>query len=166
MRFYRKAGLGLASAAVLAAAIPGVRHWEGRSLRAYQDIVGVWTICDGVTDGVKPGDQATPADCDARLMRELRLHAEGLSACIDDPVEVLIPRQTAAALLSWTYNVGVGAACGSTLVRYLNAGNWARVCPELSRWTRAGGQVIRGLVNRRAAERADCEAGLHEAGLL
>ncbi|THD71268.1 lysozyme [Thalassobius vesicularis] len=166
MRFYRKAGLGLASAAVLAAAIPGVRHWEGRSLRAYQDIVGVWTICDGVTDGVKPGDLATPADCDARLMQELRSHAEGLSACIDDPLVAQIPRQTAAALLSWTYNVGVGAACGSTLVRYLNAGNWARVCPELSRWTRAGGRVIRGLVNRRAAERADCEAGLHEAGLI
>lgn len=157
---------GIASAAVLAAAVPGVSYWEGRSLRAYQDIVGVWTICEGVTAGVKPGDTATNAQCDAMLTLELRKHAEGLAACVNDDIERQIPVQTAAALVSWTYNVGVGAACKSTLVRRLNAAEWGAVCPELSRWNRAGGRVVRGLVNRRAAERADCEAGLRGADLL
>ena len=157
---------GIASAAVLAAAVPGVSYWEGRSLRAYQDIVGVWTICDGVTAGVRPGDKATPAECDTLLMQELRKHAEGLAGCVNDDIERRIPTQTAAALLSWTYNVGVGAACRSTLVRRLNAAEWGAVCPELSRWTRAGGRVVRGLVNRWAAERAECEAGLQSVGLL
>ncbi|WP_235891551.1 glycoside hydrolase family protein [Thalassobius litoralis] len=91
---------------------------------------------------------------------------DALAGCVSNDIERRIPTQTAAALLSWTYNVGVGAACRSTLVRRLNAAEWGAVCPELSRWTRAGGRVVRGLVNRRAAERADCEAGLQSAGIL
>jgi lysozyme len=34
-----------------------IKPWEGRELKAYKDIVGVWTICDGETKGVKPADQ-------------------------------------------------------------------------------------------------------------
>lgn len=166
MIFGKKAQAGIASAAILAAAVPGVSYWEGRSLRAYRDIVGVWTICEGVTSGVKPGDTATNEQCDAMLTRELRAHAEGLSRCISDQVEKQIPVQTGAALVSWTYNVGVGAACRSTLVRKLNAASWGSVCSELSRWNRAGGRVVRGLTKRRAAERKDCEAGLRAEGLL
>ncbi|MBA85233.1 MAG: lysozyme [Rhodobacteraceae bacterium] len=166
MTWGKKAVGGIVSAAVLVSAVPGVSYWEGRSLRAYQDIVGVWTICDGVTSGVKPGDTATDAQCDAMLTHELRAHAEGLSACIADDVERQIPTQTAAALVSWAYNIGTGAACRSTLVRKLNGRAWSEVCTELSRWNRAGGRVVRGLTNRRAAERADCEAGLRAEGLL
>lgn len=163
MRWFRKSTAGIASAAVIAAAVPGVSYWEGRSLRAYQDIVGVWTICDGVTAGVKPDDTATPAECDQRLMQELRQHAEGLSACVDDPIEQKLPKEASVALLSWTYNVGVGAACKSTLVRKLNQGKWDQVCSELLRWNRAGGKVVRGLVRRRQAEYAACSQSLQKA---
>lgn len=156
----RKAGLGLAAGAILAAAVPVVSDFEGRSLEAYRDIVGVATICDGVTIGVQMGDVATDKECDTLLAREFKAHAVGLAACVDDTVEQKIPRDMGVALVSWTYNVGVGAACRSTLVRKLNAGDLVGACNELPRWNRAGGRVVRGLTNRRAAEQAMCLGAL------
>lgn len=152
----RGGAIGAAAAAVIALAVTIVQPWEGRELKAYRDIVGVWTICDGETRGVQPGDVATPAECDAMLYRSLSEFKIGLDRCLTFP----LPAQTAAALLSWTYNVGVGAACGSTLVRKANAGDLRGACNELLRWNRAGGRVIKGLSNRREAERKLCLEGL------
>ena len=64
------------------------------------------------------------------------------------------------ALVSFTYNIGGQAFCSSTLVRKLNAGDTVGACNELSRWTRAKGIELPGLVKRRAAERAMCLQGL------
>ena len=157
MKKSTKGGLiGAAAATVIAAAVSIVQPWEGRELKAYQDIVGVWTICDGETRGVKPGQVATPAECDQMLYRTLTEFKIGLDKCLTYPV----PTKTGAALLSWTYNVGVGAACGSTLVRKANAGDLRGACNELPKWNRAGGKVIRGLTNRRLAEQKLCLEGL------
>lgn len=145
-------GLIAASAALTALAVGTVMPWEGRELRAYQDIVGVWTICDGETKGVRKGQTATPAECDSMLARNLVLYEQGLDRCLIYP----IPGTAKVAFLSWTYNVGVGAACGSTLVRKANAGDVRGACDELSKWNKAGGKVVRGLSNRRAAERQLC----------
>ena len=60
------------------------------------------------------------------------------------------------ALVSFTYNVGVGAYCGSTLVRKLNQGDYTGACNELRRWVYAGGKRVQGLANRREAERSLC----------
>nr|WP_254045836.1 hypothetical protein [Paenalcaligenes hominis] len=40
---------------VLATAVTLVATWEGRSLIAYADPVGIPTICEGYTHGVKMG---------------------------------------------------------------------------------------------------------------
>lgn len=145
-------GLIAGSVALTALATGFISQWEGRELRAYQDIVKVWTICDGETKGVKPGDVATPAECDAMLATNLRTYEAGLDRCLTAEV----PGNAKVAFLSWTYNVGVGAACGSTLVRKANAGDIRGACNELMRWNRAGGREVRGLTNRRAAERDLC----------
>jgi lysozyme len=153
-------GIAGASIGAIALAVAMIQPWEGRELRAYRDIVGVWTICDGETKGVRPGDVATPAECDAMLAKSVREYAAGLDAC----VVPALPAKTEAALISWTYNVGVGAACGSTLVKLLNTGNLRAACEQLMRWNRAGGRVVRGLANRRTAERALCLEGVAERG--
>jgi lysozyme len=49
-----------------------IQPWEGRENKAYRDIVGVWTICDGETKGVKPGMVKTDAECDAMLLRRVQ----------------------------------------------------------------------------------------------
>lgn len=154
----RVKGMIAASAALTAMAVGFIMPWEGRELRAYFDIVNVLTICDGDTHNVKPGQVATHAECDARLARHLREFEAGLDRCLTYPV----PGKVKVAFLSWAYNVGVGAACGSTLIRKANRGDIVGACNELSRWNRAGGKVVRGLSNRRAAERALCLEGAKE----
>lgn len=147
-----KKGLIAGSIALTALATGVISQFEGRELRAYQDIVNVWTICDGETKGVKPGDVATPAECDAMLARNLVVYEAGLDRCLTAPV----PGKTKVAFLSWTYNVGVGAACKSTLVRKANAGDLVGACNELLKWDKAGGRVVGGLTTRRKAERVLC----------
>jgi lysozyme len=149
-------GMIAGSAALIALATGTISYFEGRELRAYQDIVNVWTICDGETKGVKPGDVATAAQCDAMLARNLRTYEAGLDRCLTG----YVPGQVKVAFLSWTYNVGVGAACGSTLIRKANAGDVTGACNELTKWNRAGGRVVRGLTVRREAERKLCLEGI------
>jgi lysozyme len=146
------AGAVAASAALTALATGFISHWEGRELRAYRDIVNVWTICDGETKGVKAGDVATPAECDAMLALNLRVYEVALDKCLNASV----PGSMKVALLSWTYNVGSGAACRSTLIRKANAGDLRGACAELLKWDRAGGKKVRGLTRRREAEHKLC----------
>lgn len=144
----------------LALAVPFVGKWEGLELTAYRDLVGVLTVCYGETKGVRPGDSYTRAECDAMLARELISYRRGLHPAIDPGARAahLAPLRD-VAFVSLAYNVGVRAASGSTAVRRLNAGDVAGACEALTWWNKAGGRVIRGLVNRRSDERALCLAG-------
>ena len=127
-----------------------VANWEGTEYVPYRDIVGVWTVCEGITGKhVIPNKTYTRAECDALLSGEIEKHGRGLLECVKVP----LPQHRYEALASWAFNVGVGAACGSTLVRRLNSGeSQIPVCAELLRWNRAGGREVRGLTNRRQAE--------------
>jgi lysozyme len=141
------------SAAVAALATPVVVHFEGEIRRGYRDPIGIVTACVGHTKTAQLGRAYTHAECLALLEHDLAEHNAGLLAC----VKVGMPPNVHAALLSWSFNVGVGAACESSAVRRLNRGDFAGACAELARWTMAGGKVMPGLVRRRAAERALCE---------
>lgn len=141
------------SAAVLALATPVVVHFEGEIRHGYRDPIGIVTACVGHTKTAELGRAYTPEECRALLAADLAEHNAGLLACVKPEM----PANVHAAVLSWAFNVGVAKACASTLVRKLNLGDWAGACAELSRWTMAGGQVLAGLVRRRATERALCE---------
>jgi lysozyme len=149
---------GASAAAVLLVAAAFIQPWEGRELTAYPDIVNVWTICDGDTNNVRPGQVATEAECDERLVNNLRLYSSKMRACMTRPV----PVKTEAAFLELTYNVGWGAFCNSTLVKRANAGDFRGACDELLKWVRAGGKVVRGLQRRRDASHALCLEGVRE----
>lgn len=146
-------------AAVLAAsalATPLIVRWEGWERTPYRDVVAVPTVCAGATRGVVPGKTYTDRECMDLLARDVVEHGMAIDRCIAVPV----PPESRAAFVSLAYNIGSGAFCGSTLVRKLNAGDLKGACAEISRWNRAGGKVIKGLVRRRAEERAYCERGL------
>ncbi|WP_313465655.1 lysozyme [Stenotrophomonas sp.] len=146
--------IGVSAAAVISlAAASLVKPWENWSPTPYIDIVGVATHCYGDTS--RPDKPVyTEPECAAKLNSRLGVYLAGVSQCIKVP---LGERQW-ASVLSWTYNVGVAAACNSTLVRKINDGQPAAIwCAELDRWVYAGGKRVQGLANRRAAERAMCE---------
>jgi lysozyme len=146
---------GIASLLVVLTAAPLVAHHEGMVLRTYVDPVGIRTACGGETDtSITMRERFTRDECVAVMGASLYAHALEVDKCIKRPLAT----HEAVAVLSWSYNVGTGAACKSTLVRKLNAGaKPAEWCAELSRWTKAGGRELRGLVKRRADERAMCE---------
>lgn len=147
-------GIG-GSAAALALAAAFIGGWEGKENKAYLDRIAyppVWTVCHGETKGVEAGDYYTDAQCREMLQKEIVAYERGLDRCLKADV----PTDMKIALVSWTYNIGVGAACRSTLVRKANAGDLVGACNELPRWNKAGGKSIRGLTNRRMSERDMC----------
>lgn len=146
--------IGAGAAAVL---VPTVQSWEGRENVPYRDIVGIWTVCDGDTKNVVPGDVQTDEECDLRLERQLVAHAKPVLKCV--PTLKDMPNQTAAAV-SLAYNIGPTAFCRSTVARRFNARQWRAGCDAFLRWNKAGGQVVRGLDRRRRAERDICLRGL------
>ena len=56
------------------------------------------------------------------------------------------------ALVSWVYNLGPANLQASTLLKVLNAGDYAGVPAQIMRWNKAGGKVLEGLTRRRQAE--------------
>ncbi|WP_051304677.1 lysozyme [Chitinilyticum litopenaei] len=149
----RRGAAALALAA-LALASPLVMKWEGKRNATYIDLAGIPTACYGQTGArVKTGQRYSDETCKQWLQESMAEHYAGLTRCLTAPAEA----HQLAALTSWTYNVGVSAACKSQLVRKANAGDWPGACAELDKWVFVKGQRVQGLVNRRKEERALCE---------
>lgn len=150
------------TAAIIAiAALPAtgtfVASWEGTEFEVYLDTGGVPTVCNGITGpAVIPGKVYTRSECRDLLNGALQEHARGLARCLT----VVAPQPAMSAWISWTYNVGVQAACSSTLVRLANAGDFEGACRQLPRWNKDNGRVVQGLTNRRIAEMNWCLKGL------
>lgn len=135
------------------AGLEDIKRWEGLRLVAYQDSAGVWTIGYGHTAAAgapapKAGMRISAAEAEEILRRDLAR----FEAAVERLVKVPLSDNQFAALVSFAFNVGEGAMAKSTLLRRLNAGDYEAVPAELMKWTRAGGRVVQGLANRRAAE--------------
>ena len=132
-----------------------IKQFEGCKLTAYQDSVGVWTIGYGWT---KPVD-GKPIRAGMTIKQETaeRLLKTGLVSYESDVsrlVKVGLTQGQFDALVSFTYKLGARALSTSTLLRKLNAGDYAGAADEFLRWNKAGGKVLNGLARRREAERA------------
>ena len=136
----RKIRLGIASLVVSAAALVGIATHEGYRGEAYRDAVGVPTIGFGETAGVKMGDKTTPGRSLVQLLGSTNRHADAIRKCIAVPLY----QHEFDAYVSLSYNIGPGAFCQSTLVKKLNAGDYAGACEEIKRWNRAGGESAAG----------------------
>ncbi|WNG71549.1 lysozyme [Cupriavidus gilardii] len=139
-------------AAGIAAAVPLVAAFEGLRQTAYLDPVGIPTACFGATKGVRLDQVYTREQCDDLLAKDLLEANAGVNSCVRVP----LTDGQRTAFVSFTYNVGRGAFCGSTLVRKLNAADYVGACNELPRWVYAKGVKLPGLVSRREQERALC----------
>ena len=140
-------------AVALAAAL--CRRFEGLHLAPYLCPAGVPTIGYGATfyeDGRRVSLKDAPITRErAEQLLQHQIRRQFLPAVIR-----LCPgadsRERAAALIDFAFNLGEGNLSASTLRRKVNAGAWDEVPPQLMRWVRAGGVVLRGLVRRREAE--------------
>lgn len=142
------------------AGIDLITSFEGCRLTAYQDSVGVWTIGYGHTSGVYQGMTITEEEAIAFLRQDLKT-AEN---AVNSNVTYGINQNQFDALVSFTFNVGTGNFTSSTLLKKLNAGDVNGAANEFDRWIYAGGQVLEGLVRRRAAEKQMFLSGSWEGG--
>jgi GH24 family phage-related lysozyme (muramidase) len=130
-----------------------VKEFEGCRLQAYLCSAGKPTIGYGHTGlDVQLGRTITQQQAEALLELDLRRFAAGIHDMISSSRTLGGNQQ--AALISWAFNVGLGAVETSTLRRRINAGESAVVVvrEELPRWNKVEGEVSPGLVRRRAAE--------------
>ena len=132
-----------------------IKEFEGLRLQAYPD-AGAWAVGWGSTTisgkVVREGQSITQAQADAQLDADLKRFHEALVRAI--PAVSSWQPNRIAALLSWTYNLGVGAMQDSTLRKRILAGEDPAVvvAAELPRWNKSGGNPLTGLTRRRKAE--------------
>jgi len=150
-----KGALGIGSSvAILAGAV--IVQWEGVRYEPYRDPVGILTVCYGHTGAdIIEGKQYTKEECDALLDADIAIAQAEVNRCLPMPKLAHVE----AALTSATFNIGPKVVCGSTLQRKALDNDWPGACAELDRWKFAKGRELRGLVLRRADERALCEGG-------
>lgn len=141
----------------LAPALQIIKTWEGCRLEAYRCPAGVPTIGYGATrmahGPVRMGDKITQEKAEELLKDEVvNLFAPGLFSLL--PIMKKWKPNQQAALISWAFNVGLGAAEESTLRKRIIASEDPTkvVIEELPRWNKADGKVLEGLVKRRRAE--------------
>ena len=125
-----------------------IKKFEGCETTAYQDSVGVWTIGFGHTKGVEEGQTCSIEDAESMLADEM----DEYEGYINNMVKVELQQHEFDALVAWVYNLGPTNLGESTMLKVLNGGQFDRVPDEMNRWTRAGGEILEGLVRRRQAE--------------
>lgn len=132
-----------------------IKQHEGVRYGAYLDAVQVPTICYGSTRRVHIGQRATPDECAQRLKEDAGIAGAGVAK----NVRVPITQTQYDALVSFVFNVGEPKFRNSTMLRKINAGDCYGAGREFDRWVYAGGKPLRGLVQRRADERGQWDAG-------
>lgn len=132
----------------------------------YRDPADQLTIGWGhlIRDGERFDRPLTAVQADALLRSDLERFSTGVNARVTAP----ITQSMFDAMVCFSFNVGLGAFSGSTLLRLLNQRFYAAAAGQFERWNKAtepntGDKVVlRGLTIRRKAERALFEKdGLH-----
>jgi lysozyme len=134
-----------------------IGHFEGFRANLYNDAAGNCTIGYGHLVHSGPCNGSEPAEFKRGLSQQeaeelLRRDAQTAADAVRRFVHVPLDQAQFDALVSFVYNLGAGAFEGSTLLRDLNARDYAAVPGQLEEWTHAGGRVLPGLVARRQAE--------------
>lgn len=137
-------------------ALEMIKPFEGLYLDAYLDAVLIPTIGYGTIrypNGarVKMGEKCTEAQAEEWLIWECAQCRDS----IRDMVQVSINNNQLCALVSFCHNLGAGSLKNSTLLAKLNSGQpKPEIADEFDKWVNAGGHPLKGLIRRRAAEKA------------
>jgi lysozyme len=108
---------------------------EGMRLTAYKDSVGVWTIGLGHTSAAGPpkvtsGLTITEEEAWEIFRRDVQKFRTALRGAIKVPVE----QHQFDALASFIYNIGASGFRGSTVLKRLNAGDYAGAGEAMLMW--------------------------------
>lgn len=142
-----------------------IKHYEGCSLVGYQkvyngkkDPITIGYGHTGMVNGkaITVGQKITLADAEIILKMDLLKFEKDVISLVKKP----ITQSKFDALVSFAFNVGpdidadtIAEGLGdSTLLKYVNAGNFTAAANEFIKWNKAGGIVLNGLTCRRMSE--------------
>lgn len=128
-----------------------IKFFEGLRLESYVCPAGVWTIGYGHTGSdVTPGLEIDQRRAEQLLRKDLLRFEQAVDILITVPLN----QQQFDALVSFTFNCGVGALEKSTLRKRLNNKEEPNKVAEeeLIKWVKAGDKTLPGLVERRKKE--------------
>lgn len=149
-------------------ALKMIQHYEGTKLKPYRCFAHLWTIGTGhvmypeqgamkIDDrmqfALKPADNRifTREEVDAILAKDLERFERGVIKYCPSAIN----RQNwMDALVSFSFNVGLGTLQRSTLRQKHNRGDYEGAADEFLKYCKAGGKVLKGLENRRKDERS------------
>lgn len=127
------------------------------SCKAYADPIGIWTIGYGSIwqeDGSKviPGLVWSREYAEKMLLKEALHFYNGILKA--SPGLITEPEARQAGVISWCFNLGLGAYRSSTFKRKIDEKDWEEAYLQCLRWDKAAGKVLKGLTLRRQAEGA------------
>jgi lysozyme len=141
------------SAAKIAAEV--IKEFEGYSSEPYLCPANVPTIGYGNTMYAN-GERVTMEDPEIDQSEAEKMLLDTIKTVekqVKNVLEVKLPAHKLAALISFTYNVGIGNFSNSTLLAWLNSNpDFVRIPEQFRRWNKGGGKVLNGLIRRREAE--------------
>ena len=144
------------------AGIALTKGFEGLRLTAYRDCGGVLTIGHGHTGpDIVEGKTIDEAEAETLLTADLQMAVN----CVNRAVTAAIAQNQFDALVDFCFNVGCGGLLNSTLLRKVNAADFAGAAAQFALWVHAGGKVVPGLVRRRKLE-AEMFLGHSAANIL
>ena len=133
-----------------------IKQFESFRAKPYLCSAGVPTIGYGTTvypNGIKVklSDQKITQQLAETFLQH---HVNAIEKDVLSLVKMPLTQNQFDALVSFAYNVGLGAFRDSTLLKLLNAGDIDNASKQFERWNKAGGKVSNGLTRRRNAEKA------------
>ena len=133
-----------------------IKQFESFRAAPYLCSAGVPTIGYGTTvypNGIKVklSDQKITQQLAETFLQH---HVNAIEKDVLSLVKVPLTQNQFDALVSFAYNVGLGAFRDSTLLKLLNSGDIDGTSKQFERWNKAGGKVSNGLTRRRNAEKA------------
>jgi lysozyme len=130
--------------------LDAIKGFEQLRLTAYLDTGGVWTIGYGHTRSALSGMQISEARALMLLAQDVAEAVEAVNKLVRVPLE----QYEFDALVSFVFNIGVGAFKSSTMLRCVNdRAEPMRIGTEFLRWVYDNGKKIAGLETRRRKER-------------
>jgi len=131
--------------------------WEKLRLKPYYCPAGKLTI--GYGHVILPGEDFSRGITIETAQELLRNDVAIAETAVAKYVSVELPQLCYDALVSFCYNVGCDNFRTSTLLKFLNSGDYYNAALEFCKWNIAGGQKLQGLINRRAEEELVFVAG-------
>jgi len=142
-----------------------IKHFEGCHLKPYLCPALLWTV--GYGHVLYPEQNRLPlaqrksynlkiehfrnweqSEVDALLKQDLQRFERGVLRYITVPLK----QNEFDALVSFSFNLGLGTLQRSSIRSKLNRGDKEGAIETLLKYCRAGGKILRGLERRRAAE--------------